>query len=571
MPTFREFMHVAEVTLNDKTSTKRMEQIISIMRKYHVTQGLDPQKAIQVLEALGPTYVKIGQMASTRSDILPKAYCDAFSKLHADVTPLSFETVQACLDEAYGQPWQNIFSSINRNPLGSASIAQVHKATLLDGSVVAVKVRRPGIVKEMAEDITLIKHVLALAEFAVTSHESMLLSIQNLVDELARTTAEELDFTVELNNLVRFYDINKNQPGVTSPIPYPRYSNESVLVMEYMQGMPIDDKEALSKAGVNLDKLAQRLVQNFVYQVLDCGFFHADPHPGNLIVRKGSAVLKGNGDAPQQAGTKDGWQLVWIDLGMTGSLSANERVLVSKLFHAVATSNAFELKEGVLALSTTDGQVDHGKLLADMDRLLGQYAHADLGEINVGDVFGEIIEVLRTQNLIMKPTITMLMRGVMTLEGVLADIAPSVSVLRIVSVHVVREEFSAKSIKGHVVEALTSSAESVEALTKLPSKVSNTLDMLDRGELKVNGDLAVSDKALGTLYTICGWLALALISVGLFLGSSILCTTNMEPRILEVPILGVLGYVGAFVLGVYVIWCVFQSRHRLHNKLDLDQ
>lgn len=550
MPTFKEFLHVAEITLSDKTSTKRMEEIISVLRQYQVTKGLTPEKAVDILEALGPTYVKIGQMASTRSDILPEQYCQAFEKLHADVSPLPFRTIEDCLNKAYGVPWQMIFAQIDPTPLGSASIAQVHKAVLHDNSVVAIKVRRPGIVEEMAEDITLMKHVLALAEFSITSHESIMLTMQNLVDELARTTADELDFTVELNNLVRFYNENKDQKGVSSPIPYPRYSGDDVLVMEYVEGIPIDDTKRLEAEGIDLKYLAQRLVQNFIYQVLDQGFFHADPHPGNILVRDK--------------------EIVWIDLGMTGTLSKNDRVLVSKLFHAVATDNAYELKEGVLALCTTNGEIDHGKLLSAMSSLLQKYGQADLAEINVGEVFGEILTVLRTQNLVMKPTITMLVRGVMTLEGVLADIAPSVSVLKIVSVHVIKEEISPKNIESRLIDAFTSTTESVEALTRLPLQVSDTLDMLDQGQMSVRSDLKLSVDSLAALYTMCGRLALALISVGLFLGSSILCTTNMEPRFLEVPILGVLGYLGAFILGVYVIWRVFATRHKMHNKENLD-
>lgn len=549
MPTFRELMRVAEITAKDKTSSKRMGEIIAIMRRYHVARGLTPAKAVAVLEALGPTYVKIGQLASSRSDLLPSAYCDALEQLQDHVTPLPFDEVIRCIDQAYGAPWTTVFASIDEVPLGAASIAQVHRATLLDGTVVAVKVRRPGIAEQMAEDITLMKHLLALAELTTTSHQAIMLSLDNALAELERTTANEVDFTVELGNLVRFHDELADQKGVTSPLPYPRYSTDSVLVMEYVEGVEVDDVDALRAAGVDVPALAERLVQSYVTQVLDDGFFHADPHPGNIVVR--------------------GDQIVWIDLGMVGTLTAAQRALVSQMFHAVTANNAYQLKEAVLALSTVHGEVDQGQLLSQMTVLLQKYGNADLSDINIGVLFEEVIEVMRSQNLVVAPSVTMLARGVMTIEGVLAEIAPDTNVLKVVSTHVLKQEFSPDHVRSRLIGLAGATAESAAAATRLPRQVSDTLDMLGRGELTVVGDMRFPEDALATAYAVAGRLSLAIIAVGLFLGSSILCTTAMEPRILGVPLLGVFGFVGAFVLSVYVIVRTMQSRHEMKNNEEL--
>ena len=549
MPTFKEVMRVAEITVKDKTSSKRMGEIVSIMRRYQVASGLTPEKAVAVLEALGPMYVKIGQLASSRSDLLPRAYCDALEQLHDQVTPLPFSQVIECIETAYDAPWTTGFASIDERPLGAASIAQVHRAVLLDGTVVAVKVRRPGIVEQMAEDITLMKHLLALAELGTSSHQAIMLSLDNALEELERTTANEVDFTVELGNLVRFHDELAGQEGVSSPLPYPRYSTDSVLVMEYVEGTQVDDMEALRAQGVDVPALAERLVQSYVSQVLDDGFFHADPHPGNILVRDG--------------------ELVWIDLGMTGSLTASQRMLVGRMFRAVATGSAYDLKEAVLGLSVARGEVDHGALLSKMGVLLEEYGTADLGDINMGAVFQEIVEVLRTQNLIMVPSVTMLARGVVAIEGVMASLDPSANVVRIVMRHVLRQSFSPSHVGARAVSLLTASAESAEAVARLPRQLSDTLDMLGRGEVGVVGDLRVPSSVLATLYAASGRVALAMISAGLFVGSSILCTTSMQPRILEVPVLGALGYVGALVLGVYVIYRTLLSRHQMRNDEEL--
>ena len=540
MATFEEFMKVAEISIKDKTSHKRMNEIVRIMRQYKVLHGLTPEQAVEVLQALGPTYVKIGQLASNRSDLLPKAYCDAFEKLRDDANPMPFDVVIEQIDRAYGKSWHEVFASIDPVPLGAASIAQVHKATLLDGTTVAVKVRRPGVAESMAEDIMLMKHLLALGEFASNSHRDILLSLEGFIEEIERTTASEVDFTSELHNLMRFHDELADEEGVTSPVAYPQYSCESVLVMVFVQGTEISHTQALREQGIDVSALARRVCQSYVTQVLDDGFFHADPHPGNILVRDG--------------------EVVWIDLGMVGTLTVSERMLVGKVFTAVATDNAYLLKEAVM------GPVDHGALLEALSRLLAEYSTAEMKEINVGTVLTEVIEVLRGQNMMMTSSVTMLARGFVTIEGVIAQVAPDISVIEIVSKHVIAQQADPTFLATQLIDLATTSAASAEALAKLPTQLSNTLEMLDRGQIKVNGDIEVSSRILATAYASVGRISLALLSAGLFLGSSILCTTAMQPQLLGVPLLGVLGYVGAFVLGAYTVFHILVSRHRLLNN-----
>lgn len=546
MATFEEFMKVAEISLKDKTSHKRMNEIVRIMRQYKVLHGLTPAQAVEVLQALGPTYVKIGQLASNRSDLLPKAYCDAFEKLRDDANPMPFDVVIEQIDRAYGKSWHEVFASIDPVPLGAASIAQVHKATLLDGTTVAVKVRRPGVAESMAEDIMLMKHLLALGEFASNSHRDILLSLEGFIEEIERTTASEVDFTSELHNLMRFHDELADEEGVTSPVAYPQYSCESVLVMEFVQGTEISHTEELRQQGVDMNALARRVCQSYVTQVLDDGFFHADPHPGNILVRDGDVV--------------------WIDLGMVGTLTVSERMLVGKVFTAVATDNAYLLKEAVMGLVHVLGPVDHGALLEALSRLLAEYSTAEMKEINVGTVLTEVIEVLRGQNMMMTSSVTMLARGFVTIEGVMAQVAPDISVIEIVSKHVIAQQADPKFLATQLIDLATTSAASAEALAKLPTQLSNTLEMIDRGQIKVNGDIDVSSRILATAYAAVGRISLATLSAGLFLGSSILCTTAMQPQLLGVPLLGVLGYVGAFVLGAYTVFHILVSRHRLLNN-----
>lgn len=541
MPTFAEFVKVVRLTKGDHRSRRRLLQILGVLRRRGIMHGMTPERAVRMLEDLGPTYVKMGQIVSTRSDILPKEYCDAFSQLHANVAPMPFDEVLDCISASYGSPWQDVFSSVDSTPLGSASIAQVHRAQLHDGSIVAVKVRRPGVVEETLADIALMKRILATAEFLTSSHRVALFNFDSLVSELERTCANEVDFGVELRNLVAFRRVISNQRGVSSPTPYPSASNESVLVMEYVDGRSVDDVAGIRSCGLNVDRLADRLVQSYISQVLEAGFFHADPHSGNILVRNG--------------------EIVWIDLGMVGTLTSGQRGLVGQMFRSIAANDPFMLMEAVVGISAVIGEVDHGSLLSQLSRLLAKYGMADLRDIDMGSVFAELIEVLRSQNLVMEQSVTMLARGIISLEGVLSLLAPGANVFSLVNKHMMRQSLRASSIEAKAVETASVLIRSIEAASRLPSQMGQLLDMLSRGEVAVRGNIEIERKALSSVYSSAGRFSLSIISAGLFLGSSLLCTTDMEPRVLEVPILGILGYLGAFALGIYVIVVTFRSRH----------
>lgn len=569
MPTLKTFVKLARISAKDKTSGARARQIAGILRRHHITQGLTPEKAVALLEDLGPTFVKIGQVASNRSDLFPAAYCEALHNLRAHVSPMPFSQVKTIIEQAYGKPLDEVFASFDEQPLGSASIAQVHRAALPGGEAVAVKVRRPGIEKQMTDDLVLMRHLLTLAEFSVAedAQTGMLLSASSLLDELERITAEELDFSVETANLVRFRAITDRQAGVTSPLPHPELTRPDVLVMEFVRGtsiteaMPVarangaergTDARRASNAVRDADiaafraELGERMARSYVEQVVDEGFFHADPHPGNVLVRDG--------------------ELVWIDLGMTGRLGAAERTLVAEMFTAMAASDPVALKDALLALAGGGGDgVNHARLLGQISAMLARYGSADLATLDIGKAFSDVTEVMRSQGLTLPSSVTMLGRGFLTLEGVLAEVAPQTNLVGLLEEHVKRQLASVRGLRERASKIAMNAVVSAEAMVRLPKQASDTLDMLDRGELRMATDLRFSREFRTMAYTVSGLLADALISAGLFVGSSVLCTTDLAPKFFGVPLLGVLGYVGAGVLGTYAVWLAWRTRHKAHR------
>ena len=350
--------------LSRKTRTRRLKEIYSILQKHHFLRGFSPEEFRAMLEDLGPSFVKIGQTLSTRSEILPKAYCDELKKLQMECDPLPFDQMLAALDDIYGERQGDIFDAIDPTPLGSASLAQVHKARLANGDIVAVKIQRPGVKATMALDIDIMRMVARQASRFMK--DDQMLDLRDVVEELWATFLEETDFQREAANLQEFARLNKDVAFIDSPHVYPELCGEYVLVMEYIDGIPILVTDRLRAAGYDLEEIGEKILDNYATQILDHGFFHADPHPGNLLIRNG--------------------KVVYIDLGIMGRLSPHDRAGFGNIIQAVGMQSATELKSALMsfAIAKDNAAIDHTRFLADLDLLLEDYGSCDVADIDIG-------------------------------------------------------------------------------------------------------------------------------------------------------------------------------------------
>ena len=294
----------------------RLKEMRAVLKKHGITRGVTPQKLRLILEDLGPTFIKIGQIMSMHSDILPKRYCDELMQLCSGVSPMPFEEVEEVIEQSYGCPWQEIFEYIEEKPLGSASIAQVHKAALKNGDKVVVKVQRKGIYETMARDISLLRRAVRLLPPVSLKG---IVDLDMVLDELWTVTREEMNFLTEAANMEEFARKNEEIAYVSTPALYQEYTTLHVLVMEYIDGVAVDEKEKLLETGYDLKELGIKLADNYIKQVMDDGFFHADPHPGNVKVYDG--------------------KIIWIDMGMMGRLTQRDRELIGKAVRGIGTGD----------------------------------------------------------------------------------------------------------------------------------------------------------------------------------------------------------------------------------------
>ncbi len=522
-----------EFNLTRKNRQRRLREIYAILSRHHFLKGFTPKSFRSMLEDLGPSFVKIGQTLSTRSEILPKAYCDELAKLQAGCAPLPFEEILKALDGIYGEHQGDIFDAIDPNPLGSASLAQVHKARLADGSIVAVKIQRPGVRATMAQDIDIMRIMARRASRFMPDNQ--MLDLRDVVEELWATFLEETDFKREAANLQEFAQLNEDVRYIGCPKVYPELCRENILVMEYVEGIAINDFDALRAAGYDLEEIGRKILDNYATQVLDHGFFHADPHPGNVLVRDG--------------------KVVYIDLGMMGRLSPRDRAGFGSIIEAVGLQSASKLKDSLMAfaIQRDNAAIDHTRFLADLDLLLQDYGSCDVADIDVGNLLSDILNLTRQCKVTLPPSITSVSRGLVTLEGTVMPLIPNDSMVGIINDHIKRT----KDLKAELVDAVQDLALSLHAAgqgTLDSAKYSGeVLKMLTRGQVKVNMEMLGSDAPMSSLSAIMNRLSLGIIIAGLFIGSSLVALSTMEPRVLGVPVLSFLGYVGAFVLSVWVV------------------
>lgn len=527
--------------LSRKTRMRRLREIYAIVQKHHFLKGFSPEEFRAMLEDLGPSFVKIGQTLSTRSEILPKAYCDELAKLQTECDPLPFEQILVALDEIYGDARGDVFDAIDPTPLGSASLAQVHKARLATGETVAVKIQRPGVKATMAQDIDIMRMVARQASRFMKDEQ--MLDLRDVVEELWATFLEETDFAREAANLEEFARLNEDVAFIDCPKVYPELCGEYVLVMEYVDGIPIMAVDRLREAGYDLEEIGQKILDNYATQILDHGFFHADPHPGNLLIRNG--------------------KIVYIDLGIMGRLSPRDRAGFGGIIEAVGMESAAELKDALLsfAISKDNSVIDHTRFLADLDLLLSDYGSCDVADIDIGMFLNDILLLTRSCKVTLPASITSVSRGIVTLEGTIAPFIPNDNVVSIINAHIQRS----KSVRGELAQAMEDLALSLRSSSKGMLDAARfsgeALKMLTRGQLKMNMEVLGSEAPLSKLAKIINRLTIGIIIAGLFIGSSMLSLSSMEPRLLGVPVLAFFGYLGAAILSVWVILDI--SRRRL--------
>ncbi|MDO4853994.1 MAG: lipopolysaccharide core heptose(II) kinase RfaY [Coriobacteriia bacterium] len=526
--------------LTRKTRLARMREILHIIRKHDVKDGVSPAEFRAILEDLGPTFMKIGQVLSTRSEILPQAYCDELSHLQANTTPLPFDEVVAALDAIYGDRRGRIFKSIDPKPLGSASLAQVHKAVLLNGDEVAVKVQRPGVRTVMAQDIDVLRSLVKHLDRFIPNDQ--MLDFHAVVEELWVAFVEETDFTREAENLREFALLNRDVAFVSCPEPYLEYCTPDVLVMEYVDGTSIRNTEEIVDAGYDLAEIGDKMMDNYAKQILDDGFFHADPHPGNIVIKDG--------------------KIVYLDLGIMGRLSSRDRSAFGEIIKAVGLQNASALKDALIsfAIDVDIEAIDHPRLLSELDNVLSSYASCDVADIDIGAFLTDILALTRQCKVTLPASVTAVSRALVTLEGTVLAYVGSFNIADIINRRLRREQMKPEALGKALEDTLVDLRAAGEGINEAATYSGEMMRMLTRGQFKVNMNMLGSDEPLAKLSRIVNRMTLGLMIAGLLVSGALISSVEGMPKVFGLPVLADIMFISAFVLSAVVVMDFYRKR-----------
>ncbi len=521
----------------------RIRQILSVFLRHGIGAGpkgwKDPVNIRLAFEELGPTFVKIGQMLSTRSDILPDPYRKEFQKLQDHVAPEPPEAIRAVLEKSLKLPPETVFSSFDREALAGASLAEVHRAVLKSGEEVAVKVQRPNAREMILNDLSILKLLCRFFKIGTIFH---IVNMQDLIEELDRNIRLELDFANEAENIRRFRKNNREARCVSAPKVYEAYTSHTVLVMAYIDGIRIRQAARLKEEGYDLHDIGLKLANNYMKQILEDGFFHADPHPGNILIQGG--------------------QIVYIDFGLVGVLDKWMMRKIRRLLAGVVNSDVDMMAESVLQLGIQKAPVEIDRFRRDIETFYERYYSLSFEELNLSQLMNEMFSICRKNGIVIPKEVAMLAKGLMTMESVMTSLAPDTNMMTIAANYGMRLYLHGdRDVRHDMMEMARQAYENIALGMKVPAKAFHLLDRIHADGLPVRISCAHRARDFARLDDMVDRLILGLLICALIVGSALAARPSADGA---VPPLAAAGYVLAAVLGAVLVFAMIR-RHFPHR------
>ena len=508
--------------------------------KRSVTGLARPQRLRAALEELGPTFIKLGQLLSTRPDLLGPEYIRELEHLQDQVAPEKFNKIRAEAEEQLGGRLEELFGEFETEPLAAGSIAQVHRAVTREGDRVVVKIRRPGIIQTLKTECEILESLAGLTRAFFAADEAI--EPEQVVREFTEAVSKEVDLTNELHNLLRYARHFADDPTVHIPKAYETYCTAGVLTMEYIEGIKPNNLEAIRAAGLDPRLLACRGADFILRQIFEFGFFHSDPHPGNFLVWADNV-------------------LVPLDFGQGARLGSADRLLLGDLVLAVVDKDAGRLVRSLQRMGLLDERTDTERLCADVEDLLDTYHGRPLKEIPFNQVMTRTFELIRKHHVRPPTEFTLMLKSLMTVENLATTLDSDFQLIEHLRPYAARVRLERLDPRRIVREAVQSFHDAGELAAHLPEDLNIIIEKFKRGQFQVHVHHEHLDNMVHTLDKSANQISFALIIAGLLVGSSLLVTqTGMVLGLVSVQTLGALGYLVAAFLGAWLMISIIRGK-----------
>jgi ubiquinone biosynthesis protein len=496
-----------------------------------------PRRVRFVLQELGPTAVKFGQWMSTRPDILPLEYIAEFEKLQDRVPPFLFSKVREIIKEDFGAEIEDLYDSFSQEVIASGSIAQVHRARLKDGTEVVVKVQRPDIAETIETDMEILVDLAHLAGEHIIRTKAY--DPVAIVEEFSHAIHRHLDFWNEAKNIERFGENFKDVDYVFIPQVFKELTSSRVLTVEFINGIKVNDLGKIEAMGLDRKIIAENIANSYLKQVYIDGFFHGDPHPGNLF------ALPGN-------------EISFMDFGIVGELDDQAKKHLTRAFMAIMGKDPRELAAAMFDMGVVVGELDFERFIMDMEYMLDKYHGIPLKMLNLGEALRDSMRVVNRHNIRMPPNLSLLIVTVWTVEGLVRSIDPEFNLVEASKPFVSDLISESVSPLARIKELSRTFGEYYEFLNELPSRMDRIMTKLEKGELK----MIFRDERLERLNVVVdrasNRLIIGAIVSAIILGSSLVILSGKEPQIRGIPVFELLLVV-AGVLGLWLVISILRS------------
>ena len=527
----------SEIKVFHQREKHRSAEMIAIFARHNFyANGFTPQELRTTLEDLGPTYVKMGQIMSSRVDLLPPVYCKELEKLRENVKPLDPAVAKAVIEQETGKRIDEIYTEFQDEPLGSASIAQVHYGVLKDGTRVVTKVQRPLIADMMRKDFVLLGRLVDLVNIVEEDSDEQVIDFKSVIEQLEQVTKAELDFRIEAENTRLFKkECINDEERISCPTVIDDLTTERVFTMTYIDGCSIDDTEKLLAEGCDLSEIGSVIVDSYLHQILDVGTFHGDPHQGNILVSHGKPY--------------------WIDFGMIGHITDKDIDLIQTAVKGLLIQDANVLVNAVMGMGAASEKTERTKLTHDAEGFIEKYMNAkSVSDINMTEVFDEVMSLAAKNHVSMPGRFTMLARSITTMEGVIEQLCPDLNIFNMLYAKMKERRWQNANIKRELYEKGKELFNAGKKTARIPILASEALDAMVKGKTKVGFELTGYEEPLNRISHFLRYTVLTLVASVLFIGSCILCTTSFKPLLPNgVPLLAVAGIIFSIALAIFSI------------------